>query len=116
MAKTIKIDDELMELIGREADMMSRSLAGQVRHWVRIGMNVEKSRFFDQSRIVEALNGRLAPDALTAHEQESYVDGLFEAARNGTPEQAKFFAMRRENGMGVGLCDGKLTKEGEAKR
>lgn len=116
MAKTIKIDDELMELIGREADMMSRSLAGQVRHWVRIGMSVEKSRFFDQSRIVEALNGKLAPDALTAHEQEAYIDGLFNAARSGTPEQGKFFAARREASMGVGLRDGKLTEEGKAKR
>lgn len=111
MAKTIKIDDELMEIIGREAEMMSRSLAGQVRHWVRIGMSIEKSRFFDQSRVVEALSGKLSPDALTAGEQEAYVDGLFDAARSGTVEQDKFFAARKAKGLGVGLRDDKIGRE-----
>ena len=111
MAKTIKLDDELMDLVGREADMMSRSLAGQVRHWVRIGMSVEKSRFFDQSRIVEALSAQRSPDALTAEEQESYVDALFEAGRGTTPEQDGFFANRRRKGLGAGMRDGVLTQE-----
>lgn len=111
MAKTIKIDDELMEVIGREAETMSRSLAGQVRHWVRIGMSIEKSRFFDQARVVEALSGKLSPDALTAGEQEAYVDGLFHAARSGTPEQGKLFAERKARGLGAGLRDGKMSRE-----
>ncbi len=114
MAKTIKLDDELMDLVGREADMMSRSLAGQVRHWVRIGMSVEKSRFFDQSRIVEALSGKLAPDALTAEEQEAHIDAVFDAARSDTPEQDRFFAERRRKGLGTGMCDGVLTREDSA--
>ena len=91
--------------------MMSRSLAGQVRHWVRIGMSVEKSRFFDQSRIVEALNRELSPDALTAGEQEAYVDNLFDAARSGTSEQRKLFAGRKASGLGVGLRDGRISSE-----
>lgn len=114
MAKTVKIDDDLMELIGSEAKMMSRSLAGQVRHWVRIGMSIERSRFFDQSHIVDALNGRISPDALTTPEQEAYIDGLLGQARTGTPEQAKFFAGRRANALGAGMRGGKLVKEAEA--
>ena len=114
MAKTVKIDDELMELIGREAEMMSRSLAGQVRHWVRIGMSIEKSRFFDQSRVVEALSGKLSPDALTTGEQEAFVDGLFDAARSGTSEQRKFFADRRAKGLGVGLRDDAVSRESDS--
>ena len=111
MAKTIKIDDELMEVIGREAEMMSRSLAGQVRHWVRIGMSIEKSRFFDQTRVVEALSGTRSPDALTAGEQEAYIDGLFGAARSGTSAQRKLFAGRKAEGLGVGLRDGAISRE-----
>jgi len=110
----VKIDDELMELIGSEAKVMSRSLAGQVRHWVRIGMNIERSRFFDQGQVADALNGRLSPDALTTPEQEAYIDALFEQAREGTPEQAKFFADRRTAGLGAGMRGGKLRKESEA--
>ena len=113
MSKTVKIDDDLMELIGSEARMMSRSLAGQVRHWVRIGMSIERSRFFDQARVVDALNGRLGPDALTTPEQEAYVDALFDLARTGTPEQERFFADRRERGLGAGMRGGKLLEESE---
>lgn len=113
MAKTIKIDDELMEVIGREADLMSRSLAGQVRHWVRIGMSVEKSRFYDQSRVVDALSGKLSPDMLTVEEQEAWVDGLFEAGRSGTSEQESFFAGRRAGSLGAGLRNGKLSRESD---
>ena len=113
MAKTVKIDDELMQIIGSEVRMMSRSLAGQVRHWVRIGMNIERSRFFDQARVVDALNGKLGPDSLTTPEQEAYVDGLFDLARNGTPEQEKFFAGRRAEGLGTGMRGGKLVEERE---
>ena len=102
MPKTVKLDDELLELIGEEAKLMSRSLAGQVRHWVRIGMSVEKSRFFDSSMIADALSGKLSPDALTAKEQEAYIEGVFDAARDGTAEQEAFFAERRRKGLGVG--------------
>ena len=52
-------------------------------------------RHLDQSAVADALRGRLSPDALTAEEQEAYVDGLLEQARDGTPEQEKFFARRR---------------------
>ncbi|QUL37047.1 hypothetical protein [Erythrobacter sp. JK5] len=111
MSRTVKIDEELVELISREAKLMSRSLAGQVRHWVRIGMNVEKSRFFNSSLVADALNGRIGPDALTTEEQESFVEGLFDAARDGTPEQAQFFADRRARGLGAGLTDDAETRK-----
>ncbi len=114
MAKTVKIDDELMEEIGREADVMSRSLAGQVRHWLRIGMSIERSRFFDQSHVVAALEGRIGPDALTGEEQEAYIDGLFRQTRSGTPEQDRFFSQRRSGGLGVGIRKGKLVEEDDA--
>jgi len=114
MAKTVKIDDQLMDEIGREADVMSRSLAGQVRHWLRIGMSIERSRFFDQSHVVAALEGRIGPDVLSGEEQEAYIDGLFHQARSGTPEQEQFFRQRRNDGHGVGLRKGKLVEEDDA--
>ena len=111
MAKTVKIDDETMRAIDSEAKTMSRSLAGQVRHWVRIGMSVERSRFFDSARVADALDGRLGPDTLTVPEQESYVDALFAEARDGTAEQEAFYADRRAKGLGAGLRDGGLVHE-----
>lgn len=113
MAKTVKIDDELVEIAAREAKLMSRSLAGQVRHWVRIGMNIERSRAFDQARVVMALEGRLSPDDLSAAEQESFVGGILGAAREGTLEQDRFFAERRARGLGAGMADDTLVEPGE---
>ena len=110
MPKTVKIDDELVDILSREAKLMSRSLAGQVRHWVRIGMSIERSRAFDQARVAAALDGRLGPDDLTAAEQEGFVEGLLGAAREGTNEQDRFFADRRQRGLGAGLRDGELVE------
>lgn len=109
MSKTVKIDDELIELAAREAKLMSRSLAGQVKHWVRIGMSIERSRSFDQSQVAAALSGRLSPDDLSVAEQESFVEGILSAAREGTSEQEQFFIGRRKAGLGAGLRDGKLV-------
>ncbi len=113
MAKTVKLDDELIDVLTREAELMSRSLAGQVRHWVRIGMSIERSSDFDQSRVAAALDARIGPDDLSAAEQESFVEGILGAARRGTDEQDRFFAKRRERGLGAGLRDGKLVEHGE---
>lgn len=113
MAKTVKLDEELVELAAREAKLMSRSLAGQVRHWMRIGMSIERSRAFDQSRVAIALDGRIGPDDLTAAEQESFVEGILGAAREGTPEQERFFAERRARDLGAGLDDGVLVEPAE---
>lgn len=111
MPKTVKLDDELVDLLTREAKLMSRSLAGQVRHWVRIGMSIERSKAFDQSRIAAALNGRLSPDDLSAAEQEGFIEGVLSAAREGTSEQEEYFSERRKKGRGVGMRDGQLVEE-----
>ncbi|TMM48413.1 TA system antitoxin ParD family protein [Qipengyuania marisflavi] len=113
MAKTVKIDDELIDIVAREASVMSRSLAGQVRHWLRIGMTIERSSDFDQSHVAAALGGRIGPDALSCAEQESFVEGLFEAAREGTAEQDRFFTARRAEGLGVGLRDGVIVAQSD---
>lgn len=53
----------------------------------------------------------MLPDALTAGEQETYIEGPFDAARSGTIEQRKLFAERRAKKLGVGLRDGKTGRE-----
>jgi hypothetical protein len=41
MAKSIRISDALYELATHEAELMGRSLAQQIEHWVRLGVGVE---------------------------------------------------------------------------
>ena len=37
MAQSVKLADDIMALVRREADLHSRSVAGQITHWLKIG-------------------------------------------------------------------------------
>ena len=102
MAQSIKIPEQQMELLRREASLASRSIAGQVTHWMRIGRSIERAPDFNCAHIREALQARRSPDALTSEEQAVYVDELMDIAATETPVQAEFYAGRREAGLGVG--------------
>jgi hypothetical protein len=102
MARSIKIPEEEMELLRREARLASRSIAGQVTHWLRICRSIERAPDFNYAHIREALQARRSPDALTSEEQAVYVDELMDIAAAETPEQAVSYAGRRMAGLGVG--------------
>lgn len=51
MAQSIKLSDEVMALVRREADLQSRSVAGQITHWLKIGRAIERSGTFDHARL-----------------------------------------------------------------
>lgn len=112
MAQSIKIPEEEMELLRIEARLASRSIAGQVTHWLRIGRSIERAPGFNYVHIREALQARRSPDALTSEEQAVYVDELMDIAAAETPEQAGFFAGRRKAGLGVGADKaGKIVRQ-----
>jgi hypothetical protein len=112
MAQSIKIPEEEMELLRIEARLASRSIAGQVTHWLRIGRSIERAPDFNYAHIREALQARRSPDALTSEEQAVYVDELMDIAAAETPEQAGFFAGRRKAGLGVGADKaGKIVRQ-----
>lgn len=52
-----------------------------------------------------ALNGQLAPSALTESEQELYLDRFEESLLKQSELEDHFFALRRRRGVGVGLDD-----------
>lgn len=105
MAKSIKIPDGELDLARREAALTSRSIAGQVAHWMRLGRAVERSGALDQARLRQALAGQRDPDSLTGTEQEVFVDEIVGHATAGTPEQRRLFQERQAAGLGVGLDD-----------
>nr|WP_070959726.1 hypothetical protein [Hyphomonas sp. Mor2] len=116
MAQSIKISDEEMEVVRREAKLSSRSIAGQITYWMRIGRSIERSPQFTYAHIREALEGRRSPDALTGEEQEVYVEDLLTEAAGSTADQKAFFAARKKAGQGVGLgADGELTEQAPEK-
>ena len=50
MAQSVKLGDELMNLVRRESALQSRSVAGQITHWARIGRAIDRSGNFDHAR------------------------------------------------------------------
>lgn len=112
MAQSIKISDDEMEVVRREAKLASRSIAGQITYWMRIGRSIERSPQFTYAHIRDALEGRRSPDALTGEEQEVYIDDLLAEAEGGTAEQDAFFKARKKAGIGVGIGpDGEITQQ-----
>lgn len=112
MAQSIKISDDEMLSLRREADLSSRSIAGQAEHWMRIGRAIESSSEFDYKNIRKALSGLVSPDDLGLEEQEVFVDMLADSMWSETPEQTAFYAERREKGLGVGMdTDGNIIRE-----
>ncbi|HYD89141.1 MAG TPA: hypothetical protein VEA80_16810 [Vitreimonas sp.] len=117
MAQSIKISDADMEIIRKEADRASRSIAGQVAHWMRIGRSIERAPEFSHARIRQALDGKRSPDALSGEEQIVYADEVLFAASAETPEQAAFFEERRQSGRGVGAnADGAIVRQSKRKQ
>ena len=105
MAKSVKIADDVMALVRRESALQSRSIAGQIAHWIRIGRAIERSDTFDYQRIRAALEASLSPDDLSADEQEVWFSEFADAMTEATEQELAFFAERRKLGRGVGLND-----------
>lgn len=106
MAQSVKLADDIMALVRREADLHSRSVAGQITHWLKIGRAIEHSGRFDHARLTAALEGKLDTTRLSNDEEAAWLDAFTE--KMGQPSQAEesFFAQRRALGRGVGLDAG----------
>lgn len=69
MGQAVKLSSELVEAAEHEARLFSRSKAGQIEHWARIGRAVESSPTVDVARVRAALNAELRFDELNADER-----------------------------------------------
>jgi len=106
MAQSVKLGDDVMALVRRESELQSRSVAGQITHWLRIGRAIEKSGTVDHARITAALAGELETASLTNDEKDLWLDGFTERMSQPGPQEEAFFARRRQLGLGVGLDAG----------
>ncbi|TFF21837.1 hypothetical protein E3C22_14285 [Jiella endophytica] len=106
MAQSVKLSDETMALIRREAELQSRSVAGQITHWVKLGRAIEQSGAYDNARIVAALEGRLDTIELSQEEEAAWLDAFTETMGQPSESEKAFFAKRRSLGRGVGLDAG----------
>src|SRR5690606_1481532 len=112
MAQSIKLGDDIMKIVRRESELQSRSIAGQIAHWVRIGRAIEKSGNFDHARITAALGGDMETTALTDEEKDVWLDSFVEKMGQPRPDEDAFFGRRRQLGLGFGLDEaGNLVRE-----
>lgn len=103
MAQSVKLADDVMAAVRREADLHSRSVAGQITHWLRLGKAIEQSGAYDHARVTAALDGRLDPVELRDEEAIAWLDAFTEKMAAPAPAEQAFFAERRKLGRGVGL-------------
>jgi hypothetical protein len=103
MAKSIRITDELYELAMHEANLMHRSLAQQIEHWVKLGVGVERNAgaTFDEVRSA-ALQYRRARDEAAVRSGRRTASSLHvipaSIARSAKAEFPKAaFASRRKS-------------------
>lgn len=117
MAQSVKLGDDIMKIVRRESELQSRSVAGQITHWLRIGRAIEKSGNFNPTRIAAALAGEISTVELTDDEKDVWIDSFVEKmGQLGLNEEA-FFARRHQIGLGVGLdAAGNLVREDSAIR
>lgn len=94
-----------MSVVRAESGLQSRSVAGQITHWINIGRAIEKSDAFDYRHINAALAGALSPDALSAEEQEVWFTQFADDMTEPSTQEEAFYANRRQLGRGVGLND-----------
>ncbi|MCP1199873.1 ParD-like family protein [Notoacmeibacter sp. MSK16QG-6] len=106
MAQSVKLPEETMAFVRAESARQSRSLAGQIAHWVRIGRAIERSGNFDYLRIAAALDASLPAEDLSDEEHDVWADTLMSELAAPTDEERSFFSERQRLGLGVGLSDG----------
>lgn len=113
MAQSVKLSDHVMAAVRREADLQSRSVAGQITHWMRLGRAIEQSGVYDHSRVTAALDGRLDPAELREEESIAWLDAFTEKMSTASATEQAFFEKRGRLGRGVGLdAAGKIVRAG----
>lgn len=103
MAQSVKLADEVMAAVRREAELHSRSVAGQITHWLRLGRAIEQSGAYSHARMTAALEGRLDTVELREEEATAWLDAFTEKMSTPSAAEQAFFAKRRQLGRGVGL-------------
>ncbi|MFN3515160.1 MAG: TA system antitoxin ParD family protein [Phenylobacterium sp.] len=75
---SVKLNRALVSEARREAELLQRSVGGQIEHWARLGRAIENAQGFSIERVREALRGELKLESLSLLEQDAVLDELGE--------------------------------------
>ena len=109
---TVKLPSAFVDEARREAEIVNRSLGGQIEHWARLGRALERAPGMPVERVRDTLQGKVTLETLSVQEQGAVFDHL-DAWFDNPPEDV--VAAYREIGSrpgAVGLDKkGKLVRE-----
>ena len=104
MAQSVKFASDEFVNDARDVSLLhSRSLAGQIMHWARIGRAIERPGSFDYAKILQAQSGQIETTTLTAAEKAVWSEGFLKKMAEPGPEEESYFADLRKSGKAVGL-------------
>ncbi|AQQ04729.1 hypothetical protein B0E33_15090 [Roseibium algicola] len=99
MAKSVKFtDDTFVDDARVMAELHSRSVAGQIMHWARVGRAIERFGRFDQAKICRVLSGEMETSTLTAEEKAVWSERFLEKISEPGPDEEAYYAELRKNG------------------
>jgi hypothetical protein len=104
MARSVKFaDDAFVDDARAVSEIQSRSLAGQITHWARIGRAIERSGNFDHTKIARVLAGELETTILSAEEKSVWSEQFVAKMSEPGPGEEAFFSELRKSGKAIGI-------------
>lgn len=108
---SIKIDENLLELIRQDAAVDNRSLAAQAAHYLAIGRAHYRSPDYDKDQVELALTGGIEVGELSLSEQTAFYE-MWAQQMEKPGASHSFWEDRKARGLGVGETDdGKLERQ-----
>lgn len=107
---SVKLAASLVDEARREAELLNRSLGGQIEHWARLGRALENAPGFSLERVRDTLEGRLDAPGLSVQEQDQLFEHLGD--RFAAPPEtvrARYAALGATTGA-VGEVDGEVVE------
>lgn len=108
---SVKFRVKFVDEARQEAELLNRSVAGQIEHWARLGKALENAPGIPLKRVREALAGRVNLRTLSRDEQEAVLDQMHERLANPTADEVAAYAALTELPGAVGIdAKGKLVQ------
>lgn len=107
---TLRLSTELVEDARKKGKAYTRSAAGQIEHWAKLGRALESGPV-TMDHIQAALEGRLDPANLNPAAREYYYDALWNQMANVAQDNAAEIRAHIDAGGAVGYDDqGRLVR------
>jgi len=103
--KTIRVEESIFKTVQAASVLNSRSVSGQLAHWVNIGRIIEQSPTFDMTRVEAALKAEIEVESLSPEELEVFHERFFISMGDVTEESEAFYANLAEEAKALGYTE-----------